>query len=186
MGELRVAQLCKKIGAALIKNGFNIVSGFGFGVGDNVIIGALQALYATPKGRERDRVILKPFPRSPFPNISQSSLNTKHREELLSRSGMVIYICGNREQPRNSIIVSPGVLEEFDIAARMGRPPIPIGSSGHAAAEIWRKVRQDQSIYFGKGDFSAPLNTLNSSSATDDEIVDAVIAMAKELSSGLT
>jgi hypothetical protein len=99
---------------------------------------------------------------------------------------MVIYICGNREQSQNSFVVSPGVMEEFEIATRMGRLPIPIGASGHAAAEIWRRVQQDKSTYFGKRDFSALLNTLNSSSASDDEIVNSVIAMATELSSGST
>lgn len=38
------------------------------------------------------------------------------------------------------MVIADGCLEEFEIAKRLKRAPIPIGCTGHAAARIWQEV----------------------------------------------
>ncbi|MGO8609132.1 hypothetical protein ACC848_39910, partial [Rhizobium johnstonii] len=49
----------------LIKSNFNVVNGFGLGVGSAIINGALDAVYAEPKKYSENQLILKPFPQFP-------------------------------------------------------------------------------------------------------------------------
>jgi hypothetical protein len=60
--EKWVDELGFQLGRSLIKDGFNIISGLGLGVGRSVISGALDDLYRASDTRIHDRLILWPFP----------------------------------------------------------------------------------------------------------------------------
>jgi len=174
LGRSRLDHLARQIGARLISDGYNLVSGFGLGLGEQCVNGALRALYGIPKGADLERLVVRPFPRTKKPNQQQQ--NTRHREDLIARSGVVVVLAGNREQAGGTEI-SPGVLEEVDIALREGKHVIPVGATGHAARKVWNEAIADPERFLPGLKASKELTTLGDSMATNDQLIEALFAL---------
>lgn len=63
-GRDRLDAFAREVGARLIREGYNLVSGFGLGLGEQCVIGALRALYGIPKGADLERLVVRPFPKA--------------------------------------------------------------------------------------------------------------------------
>ena len=87
------------------------------------------------------------------------------------------------EKASNNLIEAPGVLEEFDLAVRLGKFVIPFGASGWAAMAIWKKVMSEPEAYYGAVDVAAPLKVLGDAGRKDDEYIGAIFQMLDRLSS---
>ena len=173
-GRASLDDLAREIGARLIGEGYNLVSGFGLGLGEQCVIGALRALYGIPKGADLERLVVRPFPRAEKAN--QQEQNTRHREDLIARSGVIIVMAGNREQAGGTEI-SPGVLEEVDIALREGKRVIPLGATGHAARRVWEKAVADPERYLPGLKASKELTALGDSNATNEQLINALFGL---------
>jgi hypothetical protein len=174
LGRARLDDLAREIGKRLIGEGYNLVSGFGLGLGEQCVIGALRALYGIPKGADLERLVVRPFPKAT--RASQQEQNTHHREDLIARSGVVIVMAGNREQVGGSEI-SPGVLEEVSIALREGKQVIPIGATGHAARIVWEAAAAEPERYLPGLKASKELATLGDSRATNEQLINALFSL---------
>jgi len=174
LGRVRLDELARAIGARLINEGYNLVSGFGFVIGEQCVIGALQALYGIPKGADLERLVVRPFPR--VEKANQKTQNTRHREELIARSGVLVVIAGNREHAGGTE-VSPGVLEEVEIALREGKCVIPIGATGHAARQIWERAIADPERYLPGVKVRGELTVLGDSNATNEQLMNALFGL---------
>lgn len=174
LGRARLDHLAREIGTRLIREGYNLVSGFGLGLGEQCVIGALRALYGIPKGADLERLVVRPFPRAT--KAHQQQQNTRHREDLIARSGLIVVMAGNREQAGGAEI-SPGVLEEVDIALREGKRVIPIGATGYAARKVWEKAIADPERYLPGVKASEELNMLGDSKATNDQLIKALFGL---------
>jgi Sir2- and TIR-associating SLOG family/SIR2-like domain len=174
LGRARLDDLAREIGERLIGEGYNLVSGFGLGLGEQCVIGALRTLYGIPKGADLERLVVRPFPRAKKAN--QQEQNTRHREDLIARSGVVVVIAGNREKAGGTEI-SPGVLEEVDIALREGKRIIPVGSTGHAARRVWEQAVADPERYLPGLKASKELTTLGDSNATNEQLVNVLFGL---------
>lgn len=141
-GESELRDLSRRLGAAIIERGYNLVSGFGLGIGEDVVIGAIRALYGLPRGDDVDRVLVRPFP-TPRAGESRESVYTSHREDLIARSRVVIVLAGNRQAATGGIELSSGVLEEVQVAKRLGRLVVPVGATGFVASELWNELETD-------------------------------------------
>lgn len=172
MGQPRLDDLVRQVGGRLIRDGYNLVSGFGLGMGEQCVVGALRALYGIPKGTELERLVVRPFPATTTGD--QRALNAKHREELLSRSGIVVVISGNRASAGGGVENSPGVLKEVGIALREGKIVIPIGATGHVAHEIWKEAEAKPEKFLPGIAAAGELSVLGDSSATNDQLVNAL------------
>ena len=80
----------------LITQEFNLISGFGLGVGSAVIIGALQEIYMNRKCINEDRLLLRPFPQGIEDANTRQALWKKYREDMISRSGVSIFLFGRK------------------------------------------------------------------------------------------
>jgi len=185
LGQVRLESLARRVGARLVDEGFRLVSGFGQGIGEHVVLGALRALYHQSVGRDEDRVLIRPFPRASDPNL-QSAANRRHREDLISRVGTVIVLAGNRSDGSGGISLSQGVREEVDIAHRLGKHVIPLGVTGHVAAELWQQAIANPPSFLPGLDVGKPLGVLGDNSASEDAIVDATFAILKAVQVGAT
>lgn len=177
LGRSRLDDLAREIGTRLISEEYNLVSGFGLGLGEQCVIGALRALYGIPKGADLERLVVRPFPRAA--KAHQQQQNTRHREDLIARSGVVVVLAGNRERAGGTEI-SPGVLEEVDIALREGKQVIPIGATGHAARKVWDKAVGDPERYLPGLKASKELTTLGDSKATNDQLINALFGLLEK------
>lgn len=144
-----VYKALENMSAKLIERGFNIVSGFGLGVGSAVINGALRQLRSTNTWKIDDRLILRPFPQySPQPN-KLSEHWKKYREEIVPLAGIAIILFGNKIVDGN-IVDANGVLEEFDIAKKNGLIVVPVGDTGYVSERLHKKVLDHFDTYYGK------------------------------------
>lgn len=178
MGSTRLESLSRRLGQRLVEDGFRLVSGFGHGIGEHVVLGALRALYFQSAGREEDRVLIRPFPRAAEP-ARQAMANRRHREDLLSRVGAVVVMAGNKSDGAGGARASTGVVEEVEIAKRLGKYVIPIGATGHVAADLWKQALADQQTFLPGLNAEANLRTLGDETASEDAVLDAVFAILK-------
>ena len=174
LGRVRLDNLARRIGTRLIGEGYNLVSGFGLGLGEQCVIGDLQRLYGIPKGAALERLVVLPFPG--VNRANQQVQNRRHREDLIARSGILVLIAGNREQA-NGTEISPGVLEEVDIALREGKFVIPVGATGHAARKIWEKAVADPERFLPGLKAKRELAALGDSNATNEQLLNALFGL---------
>lgn len=116
----------------LIKNDYNLISGFGLGVGSAVITGALNEIYMNCKSINNDRLVLRPFPQGIVNDETRRFLWKQYREDMISRAGISIFLFGNKSL-NGSVVNADGVISEFEIAKELGNLIVPVGCTGYAA-----------------------------------------------------
>ncbi|MFG0262507.1 MAG: SIR2 family protein [Novipirellula sp. JB048] len=155
LGEPRFRDLCSALGTALIDKGFNIISGFGLGVGSDVITGAMRSL---PRN-DGDRLKLWPFPQGITDATKRTQLWSEYRHRIISEAGICLVLSGNKRVD-GQVVAADGVREEVKITMDSGKIVLPIGATGFVAKDLWDKVTQDPATYFAGVDVTKQLDTL--------------------------
>ena len=182
MGRYRIEGLSQDIGREIIRNGYNLISGFGLGIGGAVIAGAMKELYADNDGDFRERTTLRPFPQEPPRGMSREVFWSWYREDMIANAGFVVFLCGNKIDPKTGeTVLANGVMEEFEKTKRLGKYPIPVGATGHAARRIWDEVNASPENFFPGGGIKRHIRTLGSADSTDRAIIEAVFAIVKRV-----
>jgi|GEM_PF-3429944 len=74
-------------------------------------------------------------------------------------------------------------MQEYRIAARLGKPIVPIGASGHAARQAWEELREQRSTMY-RGLVSAEqYERLGDAHANDAELLNVTMDILDRLSS---
>ena len=182
MGRNRIEGLSQDIGREIIRNGYNLISGFGLGIGGAVIAGAMKELYADNDGDFRERTTLRPFPQEPPRGMSREVFWSWYREDMIANAEFVVFLCGNKIDPKTGeTVLADGVMEEFEKTKRLGKYPIPVGATGHAARRIWDEVNASPENFFPGGGIKRHIRTLGSADSTDRAIIEAVFAIVKRV-----
>lgn len=164
-GERLLQELSFELGKRIISEGYNLTSGFGLGIGANVLSGALGELYESGKRTEfYHRLSLYPFP------LSKPELFTKYREDMIRRSGFSVFIAGNKEGHE----IAPGVIEEYKIAKEQGKAIIPIGATGGAARKIWDDEKEAGHFAGYDSEVESAFHALNNGNKSNQELINAV------------
>lgn len=180
MGRERVEKLARDIGRGIIRKGNNLVSGFGLGIGGTVILGAMEELYTDDKREFGDRTTLRPFPQESPRGMTRETFLTRFREDMIANAGFAVFLCGNKLDPgTGKTVIASGVMKEFEITKRLNRYPIPVGATGHAARRIWEEVNGSLDRFFPNGGVKEHFQTLRDTKSTNEEIVEAIFAIAK-------
>ena len=139
---------------ALLRNDFKIVSGFGSGVGNHVIEGALFEIYLEKKGTLTDHFRVYPFPggggSNGYNGARADGLDAvwgNYRSDIISQAGIVIFIFGNKLEDI-SVREADGMLKEFEIAKSHQALLIPVGASGYTSEKLWKNVVEHYDDYF--------------------------------------
>lgn len=180
LGREWLDEFALTLGARLIAEEYNVVSGFGVGIGSPVVFGALSELYQRANPRIDRRLLLRPFPQT-GEEQERAALYTHYRQSMLATVGFAIFVAGNRESA-DGLESSPGVLEEFEIARDGGVYPLPLGASGWAAEQIWHTVNDQIDTFFPSE--KPPIEAwekLNDPSAGPEIVVDALIEIMATL-----
>lgn len=131
----------------LVKDGNRIISGFGLGIGSSVINGALDEIMNSKYKHVDEHLCLRPFPQyAPDPH-SLPNLWTQYRKDMISESGVAIFMFGNKYSKDCDPIIANGMIEEFNLAKDNSSIIIPIGSTGWAAQQIFNEVIEDIALY---------------------------------------
>jgi hypothetical protein len=163
----------RSLSQALIKNDNRIVSGFGLGVGSQVITGVLEELYQHQGKRLHDQLILRPFPQG----ADAQKQWENYRQEMIAHAGTAVFIFGNKVQA-GSVVPAGGVRREFEIAKANGLLLIPVGATGYTAQELWQEITDNFESYYPthpelKGLF-AVLGDASDSKRLVDTVIDII------------
>jgi hypothetical protein len=170
----------ESLSAALVGKGFNIVTGFGLGVGPSVIAGALQEILAHPNRRSNNQLQAFPFPVADKSTPARRSLYRRNREMMVGQAGIAIFLFGNKRNGRGTIVPSDGMREELTIARDMGLQIIAVGSTGWIAQDISKDLAG--SLSGRTAAFKKAFAIANDAHADFAATVKAVLTMAKEFS----
>ena len=175
-GEEKAKKFIHDLSSKLIKDDYDIISGFGIGVGSLVITGALQELYMHKKIISEEMLLLRPFPQEVLTETNRKQLWTKYREDMIKRAGITIVIFGNKVKD-GCLVNADGVEEEFKIAHELGNKIIPIGATGFMAKEIWDKIDKEFETYYPNLPDEAKyvFKQLNDNKLEPEKIIDKII-----------
>lgn len=180
--EAEATDFIERLASSLIRAGFQIVSGFGLGVGSSVINGVLRELDSEKTKSLDDRLILRPFPQYSLNSAARQASWRRYREEMIPHAGIAIFLFGNKKGGDGSIRNAEGVVEEFQIAKEQGLAVVPIGATGYASKELYIQVRKSFKEYYGsarglKKEFLA----LDRTPSAKGELVERIVSFAEKL-----
>lgn len=182
-GEKRCLEFASNLSKAIIKNGNNIVTGFGLGVGSCIISGALEEIYKTRSQRVEERLISRPFPQNTTGQIPLKELWTKHRNNMIQNVGISVFIFGNKiDTSTGEVTQASGMIEEFEISLSRGAVPIPIGATGFTAKEIWEIVIREFDRCVSNPDLKELFSSLGDEAQSDEALIKTVIEIVNKLS----
>ncbi|MBF0606035.1 MAG: SIR2 family protein [Magnetococcales bacterium] len=177
-GEDKALGFVKDLSFKLVAEGNKLVSGYGLGIGSAVITGALECIFSSRYRHLDEHIMLYPFPQTSrtISPEQRKELFSKYRHEMISNAGVAIFVFGNKKLEDGSEVIADGVLKEFDIAIEHGLNVMPIGATGFAAEELWKKVNDNFGEFYGDNDKIKPLfQKLGNKDATIEELIESVI-----------
>jgi hypothetical protein len=175
----RLSRFCRALGRRLIENDRNIISGYGFGIGSPVLVGALGSAGITGASLG-ERLILRPFPRSVDKN-RRDAVYREWRQSMVATAGFAVFLSGNRYKEGSNTETEPseGVIKEFDAAMRepLRCLPIPVGASGFQALVLWQRVMKNLKHYYPHVDVTAEMKVLGDARKSNEQLLDAVMSI---------
>ncbi len=177
--EKEALEFMNLLSGKLIAEDYNIISGFGQGVGNAVITGALQEIYMHRKCVNHNRLLLMPFPQGIENTDTRQELWQKYREDMISRAGISIFVFGNKLENKK-LLLADGMKSEFSISARQHNLMVPVGCTGYMALEIWKEISGDLSKFYRNADERLKEVFMRLNRKTDNEtLVDSIIEFIK-------
>ncbi|ULG71494.1 SIR2 family protein [Macrococcus brunensis] len=174
--EAKVNELCFNLANSLLKNNYRIVSGFGLGVGSNIINGALQQIYSDKYQNVNDYLKLFPFPQSlQNKNLNIKDAWTDYRRMMISNSGICIFIFGNKLVDGKYELAN-GMQEEFDIALKLNKKVIPVPTTCNMSEKLFDNLERDGIFPSYLKEYKKRLKNTD-----DKKLVDLLIEIIKKL-----
>lgn len=168
----------KKLSASIIAEGYRIVSGYGLGIGNEVIDGAITQLNHDHRQIDNN-LIVHPFPQG---DPSVKAFWPAYRESMISECGVTIFLLGNKEdKTTGKPIISNGMQNEYDIAGKLHNFLIPVGANGWMAEKLWKDLMTTATTNPIYKDYVDDFNILGDKSKSLDELVDAILALLRKL-----
>lgn len=162
------------LSASLVKGGYRVVNGFGWGIGSAVINGALDAIYSRPDRYSEDQLIMRPFPQVASNGQDLVELWDEYRHRMIGLSGIALFVFGNKAQD-GQIINADGVRKEFNIAKEKGVVTLPIGITGYMAKELADEMQSNPAKHFIQHPWLEKEVAKLSNSAADRSTIEKII-----------
>ncbi len=125
-----ISKFCNKLTTSLYKENLRIVNGYGYKVGYYIAAAATRLMLEENVASFEKYLLMYPFDE----HLTKSQ-KYKHREFMISKANVVIFMYGSASS-------DSGMVEEFNIAQKDPRKIIvPIGSTGGAAKIIYDEVK---------------------------------------------
>jgi hypothetical protein len=172
-----------QLAGQLIHKKFKITTGFGLGIGGPLVTGAVQAIYSQKLGSVEDQLIMRPFPIDITDPVQRQKTYERYREDIIAQAGIGIFVLGNKLEG-GKVVNSPGVVEEFELAKKMGLWLIPVGASGFVAEELWHEVMKHYDRYY-RGTpkkMRSMMESLGKAGSNPVDLVKVIIEIAELLS----
>jgi hypothetical protein len=166
----------RRLTGSLLQNNFGIISGFGHGVGNYVVEGALHEIYREPQARLSDQLRVYPFPvlNGYTPPGGLDHLRQAYRNDMISQAGTAIFLFGNKLEDI-AVREADGMRKEFEIAKTYGALLIPVGASGYMSAALWQELAGNYDDYFSDRSTYPWFERLGDPATGPDELIDAIL-----------
>ncbi|WP_455542935.1 SIR2 family protein [Intestinibacter sp.] len=183
IGKDEALNFIHKLSKRLIEKNYNIISGFGLGVGSAVITGALEQIYMERKYINGSQLLLRPFPQGIVDDKTLVAMWDKYRNDMISRAGISIFLFGNKLDKNKDIsILADGVRLEFEIAKKRNNVLVPIGATGYMAEQLWEEVYNNLEEYYPNADDKLKDLFLSLNEYTDcDTLIDNIVLFIDKL-----
>lgn len=126
-------RLVSELAYQLVSKGYHIVNGYGLGIGTFVINGVARYCYSSKTKNINDFLTLMPFPLEANDDDSLHRFYSDYRHMMIEKCGIAIYLFGNKQDKT----VANGVIEEYEIADKLGLVSLPVNCTGGAASKIY-------------------------------------------------
>lgn len=170
--ESEFKEFVKSLCADIIQHGFRIVTGYGLGLGNEVIAGAVGELNKEHKPVDGNLFIF-PFPQG-FKD--KEDIWPQYRKEMISLTGVTLFLLGNKNKGDGNLKNSDGVRQEYEISKKNGNFLIPVGATGYMAKELWDEqiidISSRSTIY---NDYIDLLKALGDNSLSLSELREKII-----------
>ena len=165
----------RELSKTLLKNDFKIISGFGSGVGNYVIEGALHEIYLSRREKMTDQLRVFPFP--VFTDFMES-MQADYRNDMISQAGTAIFLFGNKLEDI-AVREADGMRKEFEIARSHKALLIPVGASGYISEQLWKDIVERYDDYFDNREKFELYSLLGNPAARPEELIDAILQIAQ-------
>ncbi len=167
------------IGSQIIIRGYNLVNGFGLGVGGHVIAGAMNEFYRGSKSKIGDRAVLRPFPQTFPEGVDGRQMWEAYRQDMLNGSGYAVFVYGNKLEG-DAVVAANGVRREYEIALEANKFVIPVGATGYVAEELWAETVKNLDRIYPGVDVERYFQTLGDQKSAAGQIIDAIFSIIRE------
>ncbi|SAL18542.1 hypothetical protein AWB64_01261 [Caballeronia sordidicola] len=133
--EKDVHEFLFSLGRILIQKGYRLVSGFGLGISNELLSGAIEQIYAQRQGHIQDHLVVRPFPRAIADDNKRKAFWHEFRTDLISQAGIALFLFGNTRLD-GKIVHADGVDKEFRIAQSLDLVMLPVGATGYSAKSL--------------------------------------------------
>jgi hypothetical protein len=135
-----VKQFMYLLASKIVEHDYRITSGFGEFIGSTVINGALAEIFNSKYKHINEHLLLRPFPQLEVEFMNLDELWHEWRVEMIGDVGICIFAFGNKMDSDDNIVISDGMIKEFEIAKSMEKIIVPVGSTGGASKLIYGQV----------------------------------------------
>lgn len=182
--ESEAHKLLYNLGYALIDRfkfqDVNLISGYGLGVGPNLLEGAAEAVANNDLDFGK-RILIYPFPKTYYsiPSEERSLELEEHflhyREKMIDKCGIAFFLFGNKKDKCGNTVDADGLIKEFEIAHQKEKYVFPIGPTGGASKTLANKVMSNYEEYNNTSlEVKKLYYELNAPNITADEIIDKI------------
>lgn len=179
-GEDTYKDFITKLSAGIIQRGFRIVTGYGLGIGNEIINGAVTELNKMHKPIDGN-LIVHPFPQG---DASVQALWQNYREEMISECGVVIFLLGNKiDKTTGELVPSNGMANEYEIAKSHNCFLIPVGATGYITETLWKEQRATITTDAMYNDYVKEFNSIGDKSLPLPKLLDIIIDFITKISS---
>lgn len=162
----------RELSARIIAKGYKLVTGYGLGVGNLVIVGALEEIYKDENGVVDDQILMRPFPIGADPTKVDTN---RYRRDMIRNSGITIFLLGNK-LAGGSVVLSDGMDQEYSWSYEQKNLLIPVGATGYKAREYYDNIMAT-SPSLEYNDYKAEYEIIGDDTKSPGDIIDAVMAV---------
>jgi hypothetical protein len=94
----------------------------------------------------------------------------------MRHAGIALFIFGNKDDGKGGLIISNGMIEEFEVAEKQHVIPIPVGATGYASEELWNKVMANPALYYPNNpELLNAIKQIGDKKKSDDELINQLL-----------
>lgn len=178
-------EMLRDLASALVQQGYRIITGFGLGVGEAVVTGAVERIQKDNLDMDR-HLVMRPFPRTqPSEGVTLAQLYTKYRQEIIEPAGIFVAVFGNK-QVEGQTVAATGLNEEIDIALSLGLQVVPVGGTGWVSRNRWMEAEKDlpRFVHSDTAELREALARVGQDYEAPNELIQPVLDIINMLSKG--